>query len=278
MLKAKAIGVLPYLAVREQLARGGRARVPETMVMDEPESVAQFDSAGASVLIPVYDVCARAMSRLLPRGGTVFDLGSGSGRYVSHLARRRADIRIVGIDLSQSMRELGEKTLSAERVADRVTLMYGDMTDFVELIPERLDLVSAVFALHHLPSEEHLARCLAQLAAARERTGCAVFIFDFARFKRQDTHERFMRLGPRLAPLLWRDSLASERAAWSLEELTRAAEGADLPDLHHCLTRPLRSWQVHWAHARDRSDGTGHAEWLKRADVAILRAVFGGLP
>jgi tRNA (cmo5U34)-methyltransferase len=276
-LKARAIGVLPYLVLREQLARAGRERVPEPMVMDEPESVAQFDWAGTSVLKPVYDACAWTMSRLLPPGGVVFDLGSGSGRFAAYLARRRPDIRILGIELSERMLMRSEATLSEERVADRVSLMQADMTDFVELMPARMDLVSVVLALHHLPSEEHLARCLVQLSAARDRAGCGVFIFDLARFKDPHTQKRLMRLEPKLPPHLWRDAVASERAAWTLEEVTHAGDQAGLPDMHHCLLHPLHGWQAHWTNAQ-QEHATGHAEWLRRIDIALLRATFRDLP
>src|SRR3712207_7224483 len=47
----------------------------------------------------VHTFAARAISRLLPEGGTCVDLGCGSGRLLSRLARGRPDATIIGFDL-----------------------------------------------------------------------------------------------------------------------------------------------------------------------------------
>src|SRR4051812_34459069 len=97
---------LPPLLVRERLADDRRAPVPEPMVMEDPEAVAAFDAAGASApsLIATYDVCARAIDSLLPAGGRMLDLGSGSGVFLEYLAVRRPDVTLTGVDLSAPMR------------------------------------------------------------------------------------------------------------------------------------------------------------------------------
>ena len=40
---------------------------------------------------PVYEVCAPAISRLLPEGGRVIDLGAATGRCAAVLAEHRPD-------------------------------------------------------------------------------------------------------------------------------------------------------------------------------------------
>jgi SAM-dependent methyltransferase len=230
------------IVARERMVLRRRARVPEPMVMDEPEAVAQFDWAGAHALAPVYALCARAMSPLLPQGGTVFDLGSGSGRYLAHLARQRPDIRVVGLELSKTMLALAEETLAREGVADRVTVLHGDMTECLEFMPRRVDVVSTVFALHHLPSEEQLTRCLAQIRAASE--GAGVFLFDLARLRNPRTWERLLRTGPQLPDRFLADSLASERAAWSFGEIAQAAEAAGLGGLATRREPVIGTWQM----------------------------------
>jgi tRNA (cmo5U34)-methyltransferase len=231
------------IVVRERLTVGRRERVPEPMVMDEPEAVAQFDRAAAHVLAPVYSMCADAMSPLVPHGGTVFDLGCGAGRPLAELARRRPDVRAVGIDLSEAMLARGEQVLTDAGLADRVTLRHGDMTDFVELMPERVDLVSSVFALHHLPSEGDLARCLAQVATASATAG--VLLYDLARLRNPRTWARLLRTGPDLPDRFRWDSLASERAAWTRSEIAEAARRAGLRGLT-CSQEPVvGAWQMH---------------------------------
>ena len=48
--------------------------------MDDPEAVRAFHESAATVQMPAYEFNAAMMSRLVPRNGTVLDLGSGSGQ------------------------------------------------------------------------------------------------------------------------------------------------------------------------------------------------------
>ena len=68
---AKVLG----LALRDRMARPGRARVPEPMVMDDPGGVRVFHESAMDVQLPVYEFNASSMSRLVPEGGSVLDLG-----------------------------------------------------------------------------------------------------------------------------------------------------------------------------------------------------------
>jgi len=66
------------MVTRERLARDAhRLREPEPMVMDEPQTVAEYDQAGATVMLPIHHCNALALSNLLPLGdGLLLDLGS----------------------------------------------------------------------------------------------------------------------------------------------------------------------------------------------------------
>lgn len=211
--------------------------------MEEPEAAAEFDWAGAHVLAPVYAKCVGAASPLVREGGTVLDLGSGSGRFLVHLALARPDVRVVGLEGSEAMLALAERTLAGSGVADRVTVLRGDMTDLPDEAPRGVDLVTSVFALHHLPTQEHLARCLAEIAASSE--GAGVLLYDLARLRHPRTWDRLQRTGPELPARFLADSLASERAAWTVEELRAAAEAADLHGLVTTREPVVGSWQMH---------------------------------
>jgi hypothetical protein len=52
------------------------------MVMNDPDSVAQFHAGGVSNpgMVATYDFGARALDALMPPGGRLLDLGVGSGR------------------------------------------------------------------------------------------------------------------------------------------------------------------------------------------------------
>lgn len=281
--------VIPYLLARELVTRTDRGRVPEPMVMDDPGSVAAFHEAGGlnGPNVPMYEICARAMSRLLPEGGTVLDLGSGSGRYLAFLARHRPDVRIVGLDLSDTMIATGRRFLAEEELDDRVTLLEADVTAFAADIAGPVDIVSAIWTLHQLPDVLHLDACLASIAAAREHHGCAVFLADFARLRHPRSFPSMVSTAREVPDRLRADGIASERAAWSMTELTAALERSGLGDLQHALASPLPLLQMHWAPPRGASNLRDEQLWQDlelprgiRPDIAFwgrsFRKVFQG--
>jgi len=287
MPKPNALFVMPYVIARERLTRSDLGRTPEPMVMDEPVGVAAFHEAGKidGSNMPIYEMWAKAMSQLLPGGGSVLDLGSGSGRYLAQLARHRPDLRIIGLDLSDTMLATGRRLLEEEGLSDRITLLEADITTFDAEVPEDVDMVSSVFALHHLPTVEHLDSCLARIAAVRAQRGCAVFLGDFARLKNPRTFPRTLSTISGFPPALRPDAVASERAGWSLAEITDALERAGLGELHHLLASPLPLLQIHWAPAHGRADEGDEALWREmgvprgvRFDTAVWRRSFRGLP
>jgi SAM-dependent methyltransferase len=269
--------------VFERLSRADRGRVPEPMVMDDDDSVAAFHTAHPVLQLPVYRANALAMSRLLPEGGTVLDLGSGSGQLLAHLATARPDVRIVGTDLAETMIATGRSMLQESGLADRVTLEEADMTDLPEaVIPERVDLVSTVWALHHLPTEEHLHAAARQLARVRERHGCAVWVFDFARLKRDRTFEVLLDIAPDAPERLREDGIASERAAWSGPELRRALDAAGVADAEGGVDRVVGHLQCYRAPAASGAPSGHDAHWtagpVPRESRALLRRIRVGMP
>jgi len=255
LLKLSRIPLFPLIVAREKLARGERrARQVggEPAVMDEPQGVSEYDELGTAGEVGLHQFCALAISRLLPEGGTLLDLGCGSGRLLARLARGRPDARIIGLDLSEPMLETGRRMLEREGLADRVELRRGDITTFDADLPERLDVVSCNFALHHLPTEEVAGRCLEAIARARSHSGCAVWIFDFARLRHPGSWPAVASMINWPGPVVHSDAIESERAAFSEAELTTLLERAGLDDLQHVRSRPLGEQQAHWAPSRDR--------------------------
>jgi ubiquinone/menaquinone biosynthesis C-methylase UbiE len=268
--------------VRERMTRAERPRTPEPMVMDDEASVAAFHIAHPIYQLPVYRLNAEAMSRLLPEEGVVLDLGSGSGQLLAHLARARPDVRAMGTDLAESMLETGRVLLREAGLADRVELVQADMTELSTDISERVDLISTIWALHHLPTQEHLERCLAQIARVRDRTGCAVWIFDFARLRRDATIHALIDLAPDAPQRLQEDGFASVRAAWSEAELRAAMDGAGLSDLRGGRERIMGHVQAYHAAARDAQPSGHAARWtpseLPRESARLVRMLRVGLP
>lgn len=229
------------------------------MVMDDEASVAAFHVAQPVMQLPVYRVNALAMSALLPERGTVLDLGSGSGRLLAHLAEARPDVRSIGTDLAETMLSQGRSLIEESRLTGRVELHNADITELPDDLPQDVDLVSTVWALHHLPSEEHLRRCLVGIAAIRERTGCAVWIFDFARLGHDSTFPAMVAMVPRAPARLCEDAIASERAAWSFGELRDALHDAGLGDLEGVRGKGLLHYVQAWCAPSRAGRSSAHA-------------------
>lgn len=266
------------VALGERLTRTGRRRTPEPMVMDEEEGVAAFDSEDPVLQLPVYRFNAEALSRLLPAGGRVLDLGSGTGRLLADLARSRPDVHIVGTDLADTMLARGREMLRAEGLAERIELHEADMTALPDALVREVDVISCMWALHHLPDESLLRRALEQIAAVRSATGCAVWLFDFARMRSDRSMPALIALSSGASQRLVADGIASERAAWSASEIRAALDECGLGDLEGGSTRVLGHLQAYWAHgsadAHDRhwapSPLSGPAKRVHRSLRATL--------
>jgi len=235
------------LLVQEALARRPIMRVPEpSLVMNEPGQIEAFHQQGGEALLPVYHFNALATSRLTPRGGTVLDLGSGSARYLAYLAERRPDLNIIGIELAPDMAALGRQHLKALGLSHRVELRLGDMTTVSSLVTERIDTISSVFSLHHLPSLDSVATCIQEMRQLRERDGSAIWVFDFARPRRLSGAELFSSVfTPNAHAVFNEDTKHSLVAALSFSELRSEFAAACLESGQHHLSRWMRLYQTH---------------------------------
>lgn len=249
MTTSQILGILS-LIIREALHTPRLERRPEPMTtMEEPLSVEAFHAQGAinGPLLPIYHFNALATSRLMPLGGTLVDLGSGSGQYLSYLARRRPDIRIIGLDLSRPMVTLGNRTLDKTGLKNRVDLQVSDMTMFSHRIPEQVSVISCVFALHHLPTTEHLTRCIREIVKVRERCGCGVWLFDHARPRHWRTAEDFPEIFTPETPAEFRqDSRNSLIASFSFQELSQCLDQTFMRTARHVCSSLIPLYQAHW--------------------------------
>jgi tRNA (cmo5U34)-methyltransferase len=250
MFKISRLPLVPLIVARERLTHNGAPRQPEPMVMDDLQGAVEYDRAGEALMVPIHHANALALSALLPEGGVLVDLGCGSGRLLARLAHARPDARLVGLDLSEPMLDLGRQMLARQGLADRVELRPGDITNFDVQLEERPNVVSCNFTLHQLPSEELVSRCLQAIHRMRERTGCAVYIFDFARLRNARTWPALISLVHLPGLAHQRDSIASERAAFTFTELSTLLRHAGFVDLRHERSRLVGEYQRHWVGPR----------------------------
>jgi tRNA (cmo5U34)-methyltransferase len=258
------------------------------MVMDDPETVGQFHTGGASNpgMRAVYDLCARALDALLPRHGHLLDLGVGSGRALSAVLRRRPDVRVTAVDLAPTMLSTARELFDAEGLGERVELLRAD----IRTLPERIstgpwDAISCMWTLHQLPDFDSLRDAVNQIAAIQRRSGAAVWISDFQRMRDPTACRNMLVLGDPASPAVLRqDAIASEAAAFTITELSNELATAGLHGMHSGHSTPLPYLQAHWMFgARGQPDGlTGMRDaqlrGQARRDSAILRSGFTSKP
>lgn len=65
-----------------------------------------------------------------PPGGTVLEVGCGTGRNLILAARRYTQTRCYGFDISSVMLETSGRSIARAGLSDRITLALGDASDF----------------------------------------------------------------------------------------------------------------------------------------------------
>ena len=75
------------------------------------------------------------------KDSTVCDIGCGSGRFVTELAKRGAK-RVLGVDVAPEMLKLAQELVDNDGVGDRCEFMHADVENWAS--SERFDLVIAI--------------------------------------------------------------------------------------------------------------------------------------
>jgi SAM-dependent methyltransferase len=258
------------------------------MVMDEPESVAQFHAGGVSSagMMMIYDFNARALDALLPKGARLLDLGVGSGRALAYLVRYRPDLHVTGVDLAPNMLATARSLFESDGLDGRIELVESDITALPESITEQpWDAISCMWTLHQLPDFGILRAALRLIASIRDRAGAAIWLFDFARLRNPGTFRvQLAVVDPAIPPVLHSDALASEAAAFTRDELTTELRAAGLGDLRGGHSRPIPWCQAFWAPRADGAPGGSPRIRPDRlpspahGDSTLLRAGFSAKP
>ncbi|CAN7651911.1 class I SAM-dependent methyltransferase [Mesorhizobium amorphae] len=114
----------------------------------------------------------------VPPGGTVLELGCGTGRNIILAARRYPDARFFGLDISAEMLETAAAAIAREGLSGRVALARGDATDFDAKALfgiENFDSIFVSYSLSMIPGwEKTVSAALAALAP-----GGSLHVVDF---------------------------------------------------------------------------------------------------
>ncbi|HEY9726816.1 MAG TPA: methyltransferase domain-containing protein [Chroococcales cyanobacterium] len=123
-------------------------RVTEPEVMDSPQEAIEYDAMDFTDVNT--DFAERAVE-LGPLEGLILDAGTGPARIPIFLCQRRPQWRVIGIDLAQSMLDLGLKNIKDAGLQQQIEL---ELVDAKRLpYPDaHFDMVVSNSLIHHLPN------------------------------------------------------------------------------------------------------------------------------
>jgi len=84
----------------------------------------------------------------LDTGGTVLELGCGTGRHLLQVAKAFPQARVVGVDIDPTGMKAARAALEQAQLADRVTLVAGDIAEAVDAAAA--DAVVMIEVLHEI--------------------------------------------------------------------------------------------------------------------------------
>lgn len=85
-----------------------------------------------------------------PPGGTILEVGCGTGRNLILAARRYPDAKLYGFDISKEMLVTACASIERAGLSDRITVVEGDATDFTMLKLFGLPTADRVFISYSL--------------------------------------------------------------------------------------------------------------------------------
>lgn len=214
-------------------------RILEPEVMDTPEEAREYD---AMDFTEVNNAFAQHLLSLTPSTHLkVLDAGTGTARIPIIIAQARSQWKITGIDLAESMLELGRKNVIAAGLAEKIRLETVDAKQ-MPYDDNSFDVVISNSLVHHLPNP------LSFLSEVKRviLPGGAVLIRDLLRPKTvEEMNAMVKEVGAEYdehQTKLFRDSL---HAALSLNEVQELIERAGLKGV-----KVYQSSDRHWTAER----------------------------
>ena len=136
----------------------------------------------------------------VPPGGTVLEIGCGTGRNLIAVARRYPKARLYGLDISEAMLATARAKIDAAGLTSQIGLRQGDATAFdprAQFGIDRFDHVFFSYTLSMIPDWR------AALSRGASATGGRLSLVDFGQQER--------------LPPLWRQALFAWLAKFDVE-------------------------------------------------------------
>jgi ubiquinone/menaquinone biosynthesis C-methylase UbiE len=200
-------------------------RITEPEVMDSPQEAIEYD---AMDFLEVNTAFAESALALCPPTALILDAGTGTARIPIIMCQRRPQWQIIGIDLAQSMLEIGRQNVEQAGLQQQIKLELVDAKQMP--YPDAyFDMVISNSIIHHLPNPLPF---LQELKRVLKPNG-AIFLRDLMRPNSQEILEEIVNKYAadcnEHQKMLFRDSL---HAAFTLDEINELMQQASLENVH----------------------------------------------
>jgi ubiquinone/menaquinone biosynthesis C-methylase UbiE len=213
-------------------------RVTEPEVMDSPQEAVEYD---AMDFLEVNTVFAERALELGSPVGLILDAGTGTARIPILMCQRRPQWQVIGIDLAQSMLDVGRKNVENSGLQQQIKLELVDAKQMP--YPEaHFDMVVSNSIIHHLPNPLPF---LQELKRVLKPNG-AILLRDLIRPDSEETLEDLVKTYAgdcnEHQKMLFRDSLY---AAFTVDEVTELLQQVALESV-----QVYQSSDRHWTAER----------------------------
>lgn len=123
-------------------------RVTEPEVMDSDQEAIEYD---AMDFTEVNTAFAERAIEIGPPSGLILDAGTGTARIPIILCQMRPQWQIIGIDLAQSMLQVGLENVTRANLQSQIKLEFVDAKQ-LPYPDEHFDMVVSNSLIHHLPN------------------------------------------------------------------------------------------------------------------------------
>ena len=213
-------------------------RVLDPELMDDPDQAQAYAQADFS---KENEYFINEFRRRFPDflSGSVIDLGCGPADIPIRLVQALPDCRVIGIDASRPMIQLGEKAITTAQLHDCIQLRCETIQR--TFLPDLADAVISNSLLHHLPRPMDFWTTITRLA----KPSAPVLIMDLSRPQSTTIAQTIVEQYAYHEPeILRRDFYNSMLAAFTHEEVSAQLAESGLghfvitcPDDRHWIAR-----------------------------------------
>lgn len=150
-------------------------RTLEPEAMDAPDEAFVYDAMDHSAVNARFGADFLAAHGPC-RGGRILDLGCGPAWIPIVISRLDANARLVAIDLSERMIDVGRANVAAQGLGDRIELLVGDAKD-AAFPGQSFEAVISNSIVHHIPDPAPVCAEMVRLVAP----GGTLFVRDLFR-------------------------------------------------------------------------------------------------